>query len=83
MTFSLNNWTIGRRIAAGFVATAVITGVLVATFEYGMNQLEAKHEEVRMDSQAALDIAEASASGAELYQIVADAQIEGMAIDVC
>jgi hypothetical protein len=75
MTLSLDNWTIGRRIAAGFVMTTVIAAAVIATFEYGTSQLVLQHEEVRSDSQAALDIVEAAGSAAELYQIVADAQI--------
>ena len=75
MRLSINNWTIGRRITAGFAATTMIAAMVIATFEYGINELDARHEEVKVDSDAALDIAEAASSAAELYRIVADAQI--------
>ena len=75
MTFSFDNWTIGRRIGAGFIALGVVTAGLVATFELGIRTLNDQHEQAARSSAAAQSVTEAAATGSELYQIVADAQI--------
>jgi len=75
MNFSLDNWTIGRRIGAGFIGLGVVSAALVATFEVGVRTLSQEHERAANSSAAAQTVTEAASTGSELYQIVADAQI--------
>ena len=75
MNFSIDNWTIGRRIGAGFIGLGVVSAALVATFEIGLRTLDKQHVNTTASAQAALSVTEAASTGSELYQIVADAQI--------
>ena len=75
MLNSIRDWTVGTRVTAGFVALGVIGSVLIGVFELGLYNLAHFHDVARLRSEEAAAVAEASATGAELYQIVADAQI--------
>ena len=75
MNFTMQNWTVGRRIAAGFGAMGLIAAVLIGTFERGLSELSAEHSISVEGEDNALRITKAAAMGAELYQIVADGEI--------
>lgn len=75
MTLSFHGWTIGQRIGAGFVGGGLVSAVLVGAFELGMQNLARQHAESVADSANALVVTAAAGLGAELYHVVADAQI--------
>ncbi|MFN7915307.1 MAG: methyl-accepting chemotaxis protein [Vicinamibacterales bacterium] len=71
----MQNWTVGRRIAAGFAAMGLIAAALVITFERGLSVLSTEHTLSTEGEENALTITRAAAMGAELYQIIADGEI--------
>ena len=75
MNFGMHDWTVGRRIALGFLALGLVGAVLMWSFERGLAQLKTAHETSIEAEQDALIINEAAATGAELYQIIADGEI--------
>ena len=75
MTLSFHGWTIGQRIGVGFLAGGLVSAVLVGAFELGMQNLAQQHAESVAHSANALVVTAATGTGAELYQVVADAQI--------
>ena len=75
MNFGTHEWTVGRRIAVGFVALGLVGAALVATFESGITNLSNLQTAAAENASTALKFTEASAMGAELYQVVADAEI--------
>ena len=75
MNFGTHEWTVGRRIAIGFVALGLVGAALVATFESGISGLAAQQTHAAENAATALKFTEAAAMGAQLYQVVADAEI--------
>jgi len=75
MLTAIRNWTVGKKISAGFAACGVIAGLLIAVFEFGMTQLVRFHADAAEQQGVALAMVDAAGTGAELYQIAADAQI--------
>ncbi|MGE3958723.1 MAG: methyl-accepting chemotaxis protein [Vicinamibacterales bacterium] len=75
MNLGMHDWTVGRRITVGFVALGLVAATLVATVLQGMNQLSHDHHVSTTTTGGALVMVRAAATGAELYQVVADAQI--------
>lgn len=75
MKTATKQWTVGKRVTIGFLAFGAIGGALIAVFEVGMANLVRDHESTTTHQEHALVVVEAVATGAELYQIVADAQI--------
>ena len=43
MNFGMHEWTVGRRIALGFMALGLVGAALLWTFERGIGQLHAAH----------------------------------------
>ncbi len=76
MTLSFHGWTIGQRIGSGFIVMGLVSAVLVGAFELGMRNLARQHAESVVDSANALAVTAAARTGAELYHVVADAQIK-------
>ena len=70
-----NNWTIGRRIVVGFLALGVVAAVLAFTYQRGMATLAAEHRIAADKADEALTVAEAANTGGQLYQVIADAEI--------
>ncbi len=75
MTFAMHDWTVGRRIALGFMALGLVGASLVWAFERGVSQMDDAHAASIGAEQNALRMDEAAGTGAEIYQIVADAEI--------
>ncbi|MFN7915305.1 MAG: methyl-accepting chemotaxis protein [Vicinamibacterales bacterium] len=69
------HWTIGRRITAGFLALGALALVLFFTFQTGISTLVAQHREAADRANEALIVSDAATTGAKLYQVVADAEI--------
>ena len=70
-----DNWTIGRRIMVGFMALGLVAAVLFATFQTGISTLVAEHAISDSKANEALTVSEASNTGFQLYQVIADAEI--------
>ena len=70
-----DNWTIGRRIMVGFMALGLVAAVLFATFQTGISTLVAEHAIASSKANEALTVSEASNTGFQLYQVIADAEI--------
>ena len=68
-------WTIGRRMAVGFGIFGLTAIAVVAVYQYGLSTLQARHAESATQSHEALAFAEGSSSASELYQVIADAEI--------
>ena len=75
MNFGTHEWTVGRRIAVGFVALGLVGAALVATFETGIRNLVKQQAEASENAATALKFTETAAMGAQLYQVVADGEI--------
>ncbi len=70
-----DQWTIGRRITAGFLALGIVAVVLFFTFQTGLSTLVTQHREAALRADEALTVSDAATTGAKLYQVVADAEI--------
>ncbi len=75
MNLGMHDWTVGRRIAVGFVGLGLVAAALVGVFERGLSNLSAQHAVSSSDDEDALVVLTAASTAAELYQVVADAQI--------
>ena len=71
----MDRWTIGTRIIVGFLAVGVVAVVLFATFETGIRTLVAEHDTAAAKAQDALIVSDAAGTGSQLYQVIADAEI--------
>jgi len=70
-------WTIGRRMSVGFGVFAATAIAVVAVYQFGMSTLRARHADSAAQLHEALRFSESASSGAELYQVIADAEING------
>ncbi len=71
----MNHWTIGTRIVVGFLSVGVVAVVLFATFETGLRTLVAEHATAEGKALDALVVSDAAGTGSQLYQVIADAEI--------
>ena len=71
----IQNWTVGKKVGDGFVASGVVAAILIAVFEVGMSSLVRYQTDAASWKDNALVVVEAAGTAAELYQVVADAQI--------
>src|SRR6185436_18089293 len=73
----MRTWTIARRIVTTFATCAAIMTVLVFVCFVGFSKLRESHHATVVRAERALDVTEAASDGAELYNIIADGEVNG------
>src|SRR5262245_36285681 len=71
----MQTWTLARRIVTTFGTCAAVMTALVVVGLLGFARLQESHRASAGRAESALQVTEAAADGADLYGIIADAEV--------